>query len=737
MIRAIHVAAFVIVVAGSAFAEDAPRSVSPARSSEPTLALRGHVVTVDGVSVPNARAKVRSEAAISDAQGDFRLQVPSGENTISISANGYAGFSVPVSIFADTDMKFELQLSVSTTVNAQVDTPALRASNQPYESSELLQAAPGQPGVAVILPGYPSETASGGVKAPQYFAPGKAGDHGEPIAQYIRVGGFLFPNNLPANAHGNGYADPNLLIPAAVSRVESDAGAFDVRHGNNAVDLAVGYGLAPRLEPFFQVSADPRKYDLVSALSPRNPQTAAWLGFEVAGGDGFLDLPEHRHQYKINGERYFVFGHNVLTLFGAGHKGQSRIPGLVPIDSLVSGDTIDPRQSDHTHTELLVASDTWQLSDHKQLEFSEYFRTYGLDLKSNFGDGLIRQSEFRTVSGGNTSYADRMNSKISFSAGLDFRRDSPRNAQLSRADGSGAFHPVTRNDFVISDLAPYASIDGSLSRFVSYNLGLRRDEIWFDNTDRLAPSNSDSTASGIASPRGTFSFHLPGTVRAPILTFSSGEAFHTNDPRMGMGTGHGTLIATSHANQLVVTDTFFATQFRLALARVSNSQEFAKIDPDTGLQENVGPSLIHSLTISARRKLPFAYLQATFARATATDLLTRQDVPEAPRLIWDISATSIRLSWHLQASGGVEYVGRKPLGDGFNATPVKEIRGAFTRSFVNGLEAGIHFVAASGYTGQNLETLQLPNETAPAERIVGVRQASYAGITLTYRLHRQ
>ena len=290
---------------------------------------------------------------------------------------------------------------------------------------------------------------------------------------------------------------------------------------------------------------------------------------------------------------------------------------------------------------------------------------------------------------------------------------------------------------IISDLAPYASIDGSLSPIVSYNLGLRRDEVWFDDTDRLASSNSYHTASEVLSPRGTLSLHLPDNIHAPILAFSSGEAFHTNDPRIGTGTGHGTPIATSHASQLVATDSILGMQFRLALARVSNSQEFAKIDPDTGLQENVGPSLVHSLSLSLRRKLPFASLEATFARANATDLLTRKDVPEAPRLIWDISATSIRLPWHFEASSGVEYVGRKPLGYGFNATPVREIRATFTRSFTNGIEAGLHFVAASGYSGQTLEALQLPNETVPVQRIVGVRQASYAGITLAYHLHRQ
>ena len=114
--------------------------------------------------------------------------------------------------------------------------------------------------------------------------------------------------------------------------------------------------------------------------------------------------------------------------------------------------------------------------------------------------------------------------------------------------------------------------------------------------------------------------------------------------------------------------------------------------------------------------------------------LTGLDVPEAPRLIWDVSGSTFRLPARLRASGEFEYVGRKPLGDGFTAIPVREIRGSLTRSFhSNSYEAGVHFLLASGYTGQTLETLQLGTEAVPMERIVGVRNQSYAGFTFTYR----
>ena len=726
---------------GCLLAEDAVAGANPATAPEPNAAsarverfvLRGHVLATDGEPIPKAEVKLGNATVSTDAQASFQLLVPSGESKISISATGYTPLVVSVSVSSDIDLKFELQFSATTTVSADVDSPISAGLSQIYESDELL-TRPGQPGVPVSLPGYPSETASGGVKAPQYFAPGVAGDHGEPIAQYIRIGDFLFPNNLPANAHGNGYADPNLLIPNTISFVESDAGAFDVRHGNNAVDLAVAYGLVPRLKPFVQMSADPRDYDIVSGWSPGNRQTGAWLGMEISGGNGFLKLPERRHQYKVNGEREYSFGHHLLTLYGAGYYGESRIPGLVPIALRVPQDTIDPRQSDRTQTALFVASDTWQITDRQQLQFSEYFRAYSLNLSSDFGDGLIRQSEFRTVTGGNTSYNRRVDSAISFVAGLDFRRDSPRGAELAHADASGVFQPVTRNDFTISDLAPYASVDGSISKFFTFSAGVRHDALSFNNRDRLTPGNSSETGAGLTSPRGSLSFRVPNQSHLPVFTFSSGEAFHTNDPRIGLGTSHGTAVAISHANQFVVTESMLGTRFRLSLVRVSNSQELAKIDPDTGLQQSVGPSLVRALTVSAQRHFSFGSLQATFARAQAKNRITGQDVPEAPRLIWDVSASTVRLPARLRVSGQFEYVGRKPLGDGFTAVPVREIRGSVTRSFHGeSFEAGVQFLLASGYTGQTLETLQLTNETIPTERVVGVRNQSYAGLNFTYR----
>ena len=125
----------------------------------------------------------------------------------------------------------------------------------------------------------------------------------------------------------------------------------------------------------------------------------ASLVVEASFGNGFLERLEHRQQYKLNGLRQFILGRHELTVFGVGYYGFFDIPGLIPINVPVPGDTIDNRQLDRTHTGLVVATDNWMLTEQRQFSFSGFFRNYALTLRSNFGDGLIQQSESRNVAG--------------------------------------------------------------------------------------------------------------------------------------------------------------------------------------------------------------------------------------------------------------------------------------------------------------------------------------------------
>ncbi len=190
---------------------------------------------------------------------------------------------------------------------------------------------------------------------------------------------------------------------------------------------------------------------------------------EASFGNGFLERLEHRQQYKLNGLRQFTLGRHELTLFGIGYYGTSDIPGLIPINVPVPGDTIDNWKFDRTHTVLLVATDNWKVSDQRQFSFSGFFRNYALTLRSNFGDGLIQQSESRNVAGGEATYVQSVRPWLSLLAGVDVRRDAPRNLDLKHVDDEGDFQPVTSNNLTLSFVEPFVSLDGSLGKHVQHH----------------------------------------------------------------------------------------------------------------------------------------------------------------------------------------------------------------------------------------------------------------------------
>ncbi len=684
--------------------------------------VAGNVTDPDGAAIAHAFVTLQNPSGISaqqiatDAQGHFEFRtLEPGVFRLTAEAPGFQTVSRETAVFSARATNEDLQFqSVSSTQEITVVASAPDAmspdpSQRTFVHDQLLEANPGRPGAPISIPGLPIETASGGIKAPQYFAPGVAGDHGEPIAQYFQIGDFLFPNNLPANAHGNGYADPNVLISDGVASVEADGGAFNVREGNHAVNLGVTYGLRDRVLPFTQFTGDEHDADLVTGWSPADPATLGWVMLQTSFGNGFLERPEHRQQYKLNAYRAFKTEAHDITLFGVGYYGTSFIPGLIPTAFAVSGDTIDSRQHDTTHNSLMAVSDTWRITRSQDLEFSGFVRTYSLDLLSNFGAGLIRQSEFRIVGGGNATYIFKPRQDFSILVGIDLRRDAPRNLDLDRANFAGVFQPVTSNDLTLGFVTPFVSVDGALTHFLHYNVGLRREEVFFDNVDKMVSTHSFTQLAGLTLPKGTLTLLPPRQKVLPKVAFSLGEAFHTNDPRIGSSEGLGvtpTVVARSRSMQLVISKEIARTDFSVALARVSNSQELANIDPDTGLQQNVGPSLTRSVTFSARRYFPFGSMQASWARAMAVDRLTGEDIPEAPRLIWDVAGTLNRLPFGMRARSEFEEVGRKPLGDGFTSVPVREFRLSLVRSFRDGqIDLSMNSLITRGYAGQTIETL--------------------------------
>lgn len=454
--------------------------------------LSGKLADTQGKAVPGATISVLRRADSSrhvtrtDQNGQFSFgSLDAGEYRLTAEFPGFAVLTRTVILSAENSQPTDLQFSdiasqnESVTVTADVsDTgvfvpdPAQRVMVR----DETLDANPGRPGMPISIPGMPVESPAGGVKPPQYFVPGVAGDHGEPIAMFLQVGGYLFQNNLPANAHGNGYTDPNVIIPVAIDSIETDGGAFNVREGNNSENAAIVFGLRDRLEPMVRLTADHRDLNLVAGWSPADPANKAWLGAEVSLGNGFLRRLEHRKQYKGNVSKVFDFGNNALTVYGIGYYGFAYQPGLIPIETVVPDDTIDKRQQEETSNGALIFNDVWRATERRQFQFSGFYRYYTLDVRPNFGyiapaptcgslnvmpdcgTGLIRQSEHRNVNSEDVLYSENFSKEFSLLAGVDFRREAPSALDLDRADNAGLFYPITANNVLINFAGPFVCL---------------------------------------------------------------------------------------------------------------------------------------------------------------------------------------------------------------------------------------------------------------------------------------
>jgi hypothetical protein len=764
--------------------------------------ITGKVFDPTGHAVPGARVEFRSAASPPltgrcGADGVFTVTLPArGAYTVRIEAAGFAAIARQIDLSAvSTNLSFRFEQitasSEAVIVSAEIGDMSL-TSPDPSEKvlvrEELLDANPGRPGAPVSIPGLPIETASGGIKAPQYFVPGVAGDHGEPIAQYIAVGGYQVTNNLSANAHGNGYADPNIFVSGALAGVTTDGGAFNVLDGNHALNLAATYSLRPQLSRFLTLTGDYRDTDLTAGLAPKNPDKKEWLAVEANYGNGLMQRLEHRRQFKWNALRVLDPGKHEITLLSLGYWGKSHEGNLIPVGfGLELGDTVDPRQFDQTHSTIQAVDDIWKIGPSDEVAFSGFFRTYNLTLYSNFGEGLIRQSEFRTVEGAEARETHTFATWLQAMAGFDYHEDDIHRDNLDHYLSDdvlvyGPFLKVLSSNVTIRDATPYAALHGDLGKHLRFYAGLRPDTIELKNTDLLNPAYSFDIWSTFLAPKATLAWAPggPGSGAGslhwlPSASFSIGQAFFTEDPRIAVEKSAAPQAPSpferSHSEQLVLEKEFSATDLRVTAGRTTTTDTLGKIDPDNGTQQPLGPGTLKFFTASVRHQFSsFGTLQGVFSKADARlsggvidgQQIVAQITPEAPRTIFDALATLDRLPAGLHARAEYEYVGHKQLDLGnaqhpsnYEAIPVSETRLTVVRPFLKGrLEMGTNGMLARGYTGQTTETFdpawqfgavpycapgsgpsgaQNDFDCGTNEQSVGIRMVSWVGGSISWR----
>ncbi len=207
--------------------------------------LSGTVVDASGALIAGATVIVRSANGTvqrltqSDSNGSFSISgLSAGNYQLVVSSPGFTAKEVPVTIETTGEqapLRISLAVSaVSTNVEVQGREDSLigiadSASQGTVGAKEIEDRPILRSGeILETVPGLIITQHAGGGKANQYFLRGFNLDHGTDFAVFLDG----MPLNLPSHAHGEGYADMNIVIPEFVQRLNYEKGPYYAEIGN-------------------------------------------------------------------------------------------------------------------------------------------------------------------------------------------------------------------------------------------------------------------------------------------------------------------------------------------------------------------------------------------------------------------------------------------------------------------------------------------------------------------------
>ncbi len=441
--------------------------------------------------------------------------------------------------------------SQGTTGAAQLaDRPILR-------SGEVLETIPG-----VIITQH-----AGGGKANQYFLRGFNLDHGTDFAVFLDD----MPLNLPSHAHGEGYADMNVVIPELVERVNYEKGPYyaDVgNYGSAGSAHLVFYKTLP--ENFVTVEGGMYEY-WRGVFGISHPLGAGTLltGGEVYHENGPWVHPDN--YYKTNGLMTYSQGDdsNGFSVTGRAYYGKwassdQIAASAVPLVGFYG--TINPTDGG-TSQRYSVQGEWHRYDGSSETQIMAYGFYYTLDLFSDFtyfltdttkGD-QFEQPDNRWVGGldaRHTIYNDWSSRPVATTFGIQARNDWINNALYQTENRVRTDKCDTNLDSPIPPGTPLCDSMGvtgvvlpattQWDKFTDTQFGFwvenkiqwgplfrsvaafRGDLQYFDVTSLNQPVNSGTSTSFLPSPKLSLIF---GPWWQSELYLQGGFGFHSNDGR--------------------------------------------------------------------------------------------------------------------------------------------------------------------------------------------------------------
>ncbi len=455
-----------------------------------------------------------------------------------------------------------------------------------------------------VMPGLIVSQHSGEGKANQYFLRGMNLDHGTDLR--LTLDGM--PLNQRSNAHGQGWADLNPLIPELVSSIHYRKGPYYVADGDfaNAGSAALFYN-----DQFDRGIASIGLgqngwYRTLLTNAPAFHDGRLLYALELSHYDGPWINPDNYR--KLNGVLRYTQGTqaNGLTLMAMAYSGRWNATDQIPWNEYRQGlisrwDAMDP-SSGATASRYSLSGEWRQADASGTLVAQAYVIRNALDLYSNFEYGdtsQFNQRDARVTTGLNlqrTVNVEGLGKEASNMFGLQLQRDAINNSLLSTRERAAiacntAIIDQCRRDRITQDsIGLYAENHVHWNGWFRTVAGLRGDWYRFGNVGLYSSALDNNTATVndfIASPKLNMVF---GPWHKSEIYYSLGNGFHSNDARgvtIASGRRSDGLVRTFGQELGVRTELIDGLQTTLALFQLDSASEIVYVG-DSGRTEDSG-----------------------------------------------------------------------------------------------------------------------------------------------------
>ena len=449
------------------------------------------------------------------------------------------------------------------------------------------------------VPGLLVVQHQGGGKAFQYFIRGFDVDHGTDFL--LLTDGM--PVNLVSQAHGQGWADSNYVIPETLEGIRLFKGPYFAEFGDFAVAGALAFKTKDEFDQNFILA---QGGSFGTARGVFGASTDLGWGKLLMAGEGYYTnawFDDPQNFWRANGLVKLTLEPGTdhrLTISGQLYAADWDASGQIPQRAVEEGEigrfgSLDPTEGGRTNREILNVQYTWEPTETDKLHAQVWGQHYSMDLWSNFtffrdaglrftesagggtvdtcadwtpdnpvctpidpaanyvsGDAIYQRDE-RFLYGSQLSYArDGELGGVPYlgQVGVHTRGDFP-NLTLDRQVRRQNFFTVNRVKVQEYSFGGFAKAELFPTTWLRAELGLRGDFFVFDVENRLPFQPPDRNfepvliegheTDGIVSPKVNLVLS-PFEEEHTEFYFNFGTGFHSNDARAVVRTGRDGLV---------------------------------------------------------------------------------------------------------------------------------------------------------------------------------------------------